>query len=227
MFKSIKTSVLAIILVSTALIAKAQKIVDQGTLTYGIEYQLTDEQKKSVDASLLPSQSKVQFNGNISKVEIDMGMAMLKVLTDGVVMNSLILVDIPIAQKQYAAKISKEELEKQAGNLKFSDFKATGEKQTIATYNAEKYTYKDNNGAAYEIWVTSDLKLSPGALPAGFEDLKGKTPVKYTNIQDGFKTVLTLKTFKEEKVGPFSMAIPSGYEEKTMAELKAMQGGGE
>ena len=226
MFKSIKTSVVAVILISTAIIAKAQKVLDQGTLTYGVEYLLTDEQKKQIDVSLLPSQSKVQFNGNISKVEIDMGMAMLKILADGTTRNSLILVDVPIIQKQYAAKVSKEEFEKQSGNLKFSEFKATGEKQNIAGFNAEKYEYKDGNGNSDEVWVTNELTLAPGAIPPGFESIKG-TPVKFVNIQDGMKTMLTLKSAKQEKVGPFSMAIPSGYEEKTVEDLRAMRNGGQ
>jgi hypothetical protein len=226
MFKSIKTGVVAVILISTAIVAKAQKIVDQGTLTFGIEYQLTDDQKKVIDPSVLPSESKVQFNGNISKIEMDMGPAMIKVFSDGAARTALVLIDIPVAQKQYASKMSKEDLDKQTGNLVFSDFKATGEKQTIAGFNSEKYTYKDNNGANYEVWVTNDLKVTPGATPPGFDQIKG-TPVKYTNIRDGFKTVATLKSLKEEKVGPFSLTVPSGYEEKTMAELKAMQGGGQ
>lgn len=224
MFKSIKTGVVALILISTALIVKAQKVVNQGTLVYGIEYSLTDEQKKSIDVSMLPSESKVQFNANISKVEVDMGMAMLKVLTDGSTRNGLILVDVPIAQKQYAAKMSKADGEKQMGNRTFSDFVATGEKQVIAGFNAEKYSYKDNTGSTLEVWMSNDIKLSPGAVPPGFDAVKG-TPLKFTNIQDGYKTVLTLKSLKEDKVGPFSLDIPKGYEEKTMAELQAMRGG--
>jgi hypothetical protein len=224
MFKSIKTGVLAIILIGTAIIAKAQKVIDAGTITYGIEYVLTDDQKKQVDPSVLPSESKVDFNGNLSKVQIDMGMAMLKVLTDASIKNSLVLVDIPMMQKQYAAKMSKEDIEQQRGSLKYSDFKATGEKQDIAGFNAEKYTYKDNNGAAYELWATTELKLPAGANPFGFEELKS-TPIKFSDTKDGFKTILTLKAVKADKVGPFSLDIPKGYEQKTMAELKAMRGG--
>jgi hypothetical protein len=224
MFKSIKTGVLAIILIGTAIIAKAQKAIDAGTITYGVEYLLTDDQKKAVDPSVLPSESKVEFNGNMSKVQVDMGMAMLKIINDGAINNALVLVDIPMMQKQYAAKMSKADIEQQSGALKFTGFKATGEKQTIAGYNAEKYTYKDNNGADYELWATTEIKLPVGANPRGFGELKG-TAIKFTNTQDGYKTVLTLKDVKEGKVGPFSLDIPKGYEEKTMAELKAMRGG--
>jgi len=224
MFKSIKTGVLALILVSTAVIAKAQKVIDQGTLTYGIQYELTEEQKKIIDASVLPSQSKVKFNGNISKVEIDMGAATIKILTDGTAQKALVLVDVPIMQKQYAANMTKEDLAKQNGNLTFSDFKASGEKQTIAGYNSEKYSYKDNNGLTYELWLAPDLKLSKGAILPEFAALAG-TPVKYSVNQNGIRNTLTLKSVKEEKVGPFTLDIPKGYEMTTMDALNNMRGG--
>lgn len=224
MFKSIKTGVLAIILIGTAIIAKGQKAFESGTITYGVEYLLSDDQKKAIDPSVLPSESKVEFNGNLAKVQIDMGMAMLKVINDASVNHALILVDIPMIQKQYAAKMSKEEVDKQNGSIIYSDFKATGEQQKIGGYNTEKYTYKDNNGADYELWATTEIKLPLGANPRGFKDLKA-TAIKFVNIQDGVKTLMTLKNVTEGNVGPFSLEVPKGYELKTMEELKAMRGG--
>ena len=227
MFKSIKTGVVAIILISTAIIAKAQKTLDQGTITYGMQYNLTDAQKDAIHEAMLPAESKIKFNGNISMIEMNMGPAIIKVISDGLQRNSLFLVDIPVVQKQYAAKLSKAEVEKQMGNVSYADFVKTGEKQQIAGYNTEKYTYKDNAGATHELWATTDIKLSAGAVPYGFDALKGATPIKYSSVQNGISTVVTIKSIKEEKAGPFTLEVPKGYEEKTLAELQAMQGGGE
>lgn len=224
MFKSIKTGVLAIVLIGATIIAKAQKAFESGTLTYNVEYQLTDDQKKVIDPSVLPSESKVEFNGNLAKVQVDMGMAMLKVISDASANNAIVLVDIPMMQKQYAAKMSKEDIDKQHNSVTFSDFKATGEQQKIGDYNTEKYTYKDNSGAEYELWATKEIKLPLGANPRGFQDLNA-TAIKFVNLQDGVKTLMTLKNVSEGKVGPFSTEVPKGYELKTMAELKAMRGG--
>lgn len=204
--------------------AKAQKVIESGTLTYGITYLFTEEQAKLSDASVLPSESKVEFNGKVGKVQTDLGLAMLKILTNPTERNGLVLVDVPMMQKQYAAKMSKKDIEDQHGNLTYSGFTATGEQQVIAGFNAKKYTYKDNNGASYELWATNELKLASGANPPGFEELKA-TPVKFTDILEGVKTVLTLKTVQEGKVGPFTLDVPQGYELKTLAELKAMRAG--
>lgn len=225
MFKSVKTGVLAAILMSTAFIANAQKKVNEGTVTYKMEYALTPEQAPM--EAQLPTESKVKFNGQMSKIEIEQGPATITIIRDAATNNALLLIDVPVAQMQFAVKQGKEEYEKaQAAAPKFSDFKATGEKQVISTYNAEKYTYKDDKGNAYELWATNDIELPAGFAGEEFKDVKG-TLVKYTRFQNGLKTTLTLKGVNAEKAGPFTLDVPSGYELKTMEEIMAMQGGGE
>src|SRR5689334_18533787 len=105
MFKSIKTGVLALILISSAIYAHAQKKIQQGVIVYGIEYNLTPEQKAAVDVSALPSENKLEFNGNISKLGMEMGPALLTIFKDGSTDNGLLLISIPVAQKQFAAKM--------------------------------------------------------------------------------------------------------------------------
>jgi len=225
MFKSMKTGVLAAILISTAFIANAQKKVNEGVVTYKMEYALTPEQAPM--EAQLPTESKVKFNGQMSKIELEQGPATITVLRDAATNNGLLLIDVPVAQMQFAVKQGRAEYEKaQATAPKFSDFKATGEKQVIATYNAEKYTYKDDKGGTYELWATNDIELPAGFSGEEFKGVKG-TLVKFTRFQNGVKSTLTVKDVKEEKAGPFTLDVPSGYEVKTMEEIMAMQGGGE
>ncbi len=225
MFKSLKTGVLAAILISTAIVAHAQKKITEGTAAYKMEYALTPEQEPM--AANLPQESKVKFSGNISKIEIEQGPATITILSDFATNTGLVLIDVPVAQMQFAVKQGKAEYEKaRATAPKFSDFKATGEKQTIGTYNTEKYTYKDDKGNTYELWATKDIELPTGFSGEDFKDVKGSL-VKYTTFQNGVKTILTLKGVTEEKTGPFNLDVPKGYEVKTMEEIMAMQGGGE
>lgn len=225
MFKSMKTGILAAILISTALVANAQKKVSEGTITYKMEYTLTADQAGM--ESQLPTESKVKFSGQMSKIEMEQGPATITVISDFVSHNGLVLIDVPVAQMQFAVKQGKAEYEKAlAAAPKFSDFTATGEKQVIATYNAEKYTYKDDKGGTYELWTTNDVELPSGISGEEFKDVKG-TLVKFTRVQNGLKATLTVKGIAEGKTGPFSLEVPSGYEIKTMEEIMAMQGGGE
>jgi len=225
MFKSIKTGVLALLLIGTAAYAHAQKKITQGVITYGIAYEVSKDQQSAIDVSGLPTENKLEFNGNFSKLGMEMGPSLLTIIKDGGTENALLLIEIPMAQKQIATKMSKEDVEKQAGGIKYSDFKATGEKLEISGYKTEKYTYKDNQGNAYELWATKDITLTPGATNSEFKALKA-TPIKFTLSQNNVKTIMTIKSITEQKVGPFTLDIPAGYDVMTMAELEALQVGG-
>jgi hypothetical protein len=222
MLKSIKTSVLAVILVSTAIIAHAQKKVSEGTITYGMTYELSPDQQAM--AAQLPKETKFKFVGNLYKIEMEQGPAKITVISDGLTKNGLVLVDVPIAQKQFAVKNTKADTEAMMGKTPvLSDFKATGEKLKIGEYNTEKYTYKDDKGTAMELWATTELQLPEGIVGEEYKDLK-VTPIKFTRVQNGTKTTMTITSVVEGKVGPISMEVPSSYELTTMDALKAMGG---
>lgn len=225
MFKSVKTGVLAAILISTALIANAQKKITEGTVTYSLEYSPTLEQESMV--SMLPTEQKVKFNGNVINMVMEQGPATITVFSDIATQLGLVLIDVPVAQMQFAVKQTKADYDKQRATApKFSEFKATGEKKMIGAYNTEKYTYKDDKGATYELWATTDIELPAGFAGEDFKGIKG-TLVKFTSFSQGMKQTLTVKDIKEEKTGPFTLDVPKGYEVKTMEEIMAMQGGGE
>lgn len=225
MLKSIKTSVIAAILISSAVVASAQKKVNEGTITYGVTYDLTADQKSM--AAQLPPETKFKFSGDILKVEIDQGPAKITILSDGAKRTGLLLVDIPMIQKQYAVKTTPDEADETMGKLPvLTDVKATGEKLKIGIYNTEKYTYKDDKGVVSELWATNDIQLPQGIIGLEFKDVKG-TPVKFSRIMNGVKGTMTITNLTEEKVGPLSLAVPPAYELTTMDALKALGGGGQ
>lgn len=222
---SLKTGVLTAMLLGSVIVTNAQQKIEQGTITYGVEYDLPAEQ--AAMAAQLPKEQKIKFSGNIMRMDMEQGPATIAVFRDFLEKKGLLLIDVPMAQLQYAVTMTKEEIEKQEGAApKFSDFKATGETQKVGNYNAEKYVYKDDKGGSYELWATNDVSLPTGFSGEEFKSVKG-TLVKHTTFQNGTKVTLTIKNISEGKVGPFSLAVPSGYELKTMQEIMAMQGGGQ
>ncbi len=221
--RSIKTGAIAAVMFGSTMFANAQQAISEGTITYDLTYSLTPEQAGM--ASQLPKEQKLKFSGNILRMDMQQGPAAVVVLQDFVEKKGLTLIDVPIIQKQFAVLTSNAEfLAHEAANPVFTDFKATGEKQKIGNYNAEKYTYKDDKGT-YELWATNDISLPAGISGSQFNAVKGAL-VKYTTTQNGLKMTLTIKDVNTSKVGPFSLALPSGYEVKTMEEMMQMQGGG-
>jgi len=223
MFKTIKTGVLALMLVGATNYAQAQKKINEGTATYTVAYSLTPEMAQM--ESMLPKESKVKFKNGLAKSQMEQGPALITVMVDKGTETGLLLLDVPIMQWQYAVKMTKSDLDDTKKDAPvFSEFVATGEKKTIATYNAEKYTHKDDKGGTYELWVTQDIELPGGMKESEFSSVKG-TPVVFTSFRNGVKSVLTLKNIKEEPVGEISLTVPKGYQLKTMEDLKALQGG--
>ncbi|WP_410221416.1 DUF4412 domain-containing protein [Pedobacter sp.] len=214
MFKSIKTGVIAAIMVSSTVYAFAQKKITEGTAVY------------SMEGAMGKQEQKLSFNNNVSKLVIESGPATISILNDVEKENGLILVSVPIAQIQKAAKLAKKDLteqNEQQGIFPPVDITPTGEKQTINGFNAEKYTYKNGaNGETYEVWITKDIDLPANMFTDNFKSLKG-TMVKVT----GKGGSIILKSATEGKIGVLSTTdIPSGYDEITYEELKSMQGGG-
>ncbi|RZL30557.1 MAG: hypothetical protein EOO96_17890 [Pedobacter sp.] len=220
MFKSMKTGVLAAILISTALIANAQKKVTEGTVNYEMKYYPTDGQEAIV--AMLPTETASKFNSTIFKFETQNGPAKTTFIQNYLTNTGIVLLDVPVAQWQYAIKVNKEAQDKEkAESPKFSGFKATGEKKVIATYNAEKYTYTDDKGLNYELWTTTDIEMPAGFYGTEFNDVKGALLI-YTNYVRGVKTLNTFTKLKEEKVGDLTIEVPKGYTVKTMEEIMAM-----
>jgi hypothetical protein len=224
MFKSIKTGVIAAILISTAIIAHAQKKVSEGVITYKMAYSPAAGQEQAV--GMLPTEMKSSFNANFNKFSMQAGPATLTFIMNYHTNSGLMLLDVPIAQWQYAVKQTTEDMAKaKANSPKFVDFKATGEKKMIGDYNAEKYTYKDDKGGSYELWATTDLELPAGYFGEEFKDVKG-TLLVYTQYINGVKGTSTFKSVSESKVGDLNVDLPKGYEYKTMEEIQAMRPGG-
>lgn len=224
MLKTIKGGLFALLLMGTAGYAQAQKKITEGTAVFTVKYSLPADMAQM--ENMLPAESKIKFKNSLMKSNMEQGPALITVIADKSTETGLLLLDVPIAQMQYAVKMTKADMdETKKGAPIFSDFTPTGEKKTIATYNAEKYTHKDDKGATYELWITQDIELPDGMKEDDFKTLKG-TPVMYTSFRNGIQSTLTLKSLKQEAVGDISLTVPAGYELKTMEELKSMQGGG-
>lgn len=212
MLYSLKTSIISLIMLTFTFVAYAQKKYDSGLMV--LETQ-TDQTPKS--------DVKLSFTGDLTQLDIEQGPVIIKVVNSHNDKKTLVLVDIPMMQKQYATIIGKEDTEKAEAMMpKYTDFVATGEKETIAGFNAEKYTFKDQDGTQHELWATKDIQVD---VPMGngiFRALDA-FPVKFEAPSNGVMTKFLLKSIKEDKNIKISMDIPSGYEVLTMEEFIQLQ----
>ena len=123
--------------------------------------------------------------------------------------------------KKYLIRSSENELKKEEENTVVSAINYSEETKTIAGYKCKKadVTVKINQGKEETVTVFYTDKLPYSDFRAAYKGLKG-FPMEYTITQNGMKLSLTASKVSKEAVGDDKFAIPSGYTETTLEELR-------
>jgi hypothetical protein len=100
MIKHLKTTLIVAICMGYTLMAQAQKVIKEGTVTYSVEYNLPPDQQSM--AAMLPKEFKVAFKGDYSKFKMDMGMYATSVIFNNASNETLSLTDVPMQNKKIA-----------------------------------------------------------------------------------------------------------------------------
>lgn len=226
MNKTVKIGLIAFICLGSSFVAKAQKVINEGTVTYAVEYDLPPDQQAMV--AMLPTEYKVDFKAGISKFRMDMGMFATEVVYNNNTEETLSLTDVPMQNKKIAVKMNGEQYDKmnamQYGEKDYS-INETTETKKIGAYNCVKYVLTDKiSNESVDVWTTSEVQIPINSVAANFKMLKG-TPVEFSINAQGLKTKISLKEVKESAISDIKMDIPSDYETLTFEELLKQMGG--
>ncbi|HEX7367816.1 MAG TPA: DUF4412 domain-containing protein [Pelobium sp.] len=226
MKKHLKTTLLFAVCIAFTIMAKAQKVIKEGVVTYTVEYDLPPNQQSM--AAMLPKEFKVNFKGNYSQFKMDMGMFSTLIILDNNTNETLTLTDVPMQNKKIAVKMNQSEAEQmremQSGEQDY-DVTETTETKKIAGYNCKKYILKDKaEGSETELWATTEIQIPASALTSSIKKING-VPVAFSNKANGMHTKLTLKSISEESVPDINLTIPAGYETMDFKDLMSKMGG--
>ena len=209
----LQSAAMAVVICGLSLGVQAQKKLKEGTITYTIT-----GNGQSQDAVC-------SFKGDSALVAVQAGPAAIKTIMNDKSDYFAILVDVPVAQKKWAAIATPADMEK------FKDMEpqitatATKETQTIAGYKCTKMTAKDaKSGKTFDVWVTKDIDAPTNSVNKYVAKLGG-FPVKFTTVQQGQVADVILKSLKEEPVKAGTFGIPAGFDKITFEQLMAMSGG--
>lgn len=218
----LKLSIWAVLTTVTpiALIAQNKKPFE-GTIVYALNFDEAGLDPAS--ASMLQGREMtIYIKGDKSKLEMDMGMMKTSTITDAKTGNVVTLMDI-MGQKM-ALKMTKEEIEKQRGEVKEPTIKYTDETKEIAGYKCKKAIAVTEDGDELAIFYTDEIIGSAGTTNNQFKGLKG-FPLEYQANQNGLKMLVTAKSVKPGKVDDSKFKISSEYKEVTQEQLQNMFGG--
>ncbi len=226
MLKNLKSGLVAFICLSSSIAAKAQKSIEQGTITYAVEYDLPADQQSM--AAMLPSEYKVNFKDNLSQFKMDMGMFAVNVIYNSKSKETLTLTDVPMQNKKIAVKMNEEQsakMKEMQGAENDFDVTPTSETKKISGYNCTRYHVKDKtSGHEYEVWATKDVQIPVTSLTSDYIKIPG-LPVQFNVSNRGMKAKLTLKEVKADDQLDLNMNVPDGYENMSFEDLLQQMGG--
>lgn len=215
-------------LILTALAAasllSAQAQISEGCITYNVEFQGMPAEYASMFKG---SEMKVYFKDKKSRTEFTSAMSSNTNISDGSTVTTL----VDAMGQKYFYKMSNAEMEKQNKPKEEPKITYSDEKKTVAGYECKKAVIEAKNEKGevqkMDVWYTEKIKSgSAGKQSGSLKNLKG-APLEFSMNQGQF-TMQFVATNVSTAPLPDSkfVADTEGYTEKSLAEMKAMQGGG-
>ena len=190
----------------------------EGTIVKSMTYDNMSPEMKAY-ASMLPSESTVTIDHNLSKTVTTTGMGETIILSDSETGEMISLINQAGQMIGVRSNVNDEgEEEQEDPEIEYLD-----EEKEILGYKCKKaiISAEDVEMVVYYTDELPDLETSkPGAT-----EIDGFI-MEMIMSRDQFTVTTTVSEIKEEKVKKIKMEIPAEYTEMTKEEIKAMQQGG-
>jgi hypothetical protein len=225
MMKKIKKAVtLFLVLAITINIAKAQKQIKEGVITYSATYDIPADQLKNYGA--LPSIIITYFRGDSSAAIVNQGAAIVKGVSVLKTNYHSMIIDVPSMSKKIVVVLTPTEVaQEKAENPQFTGKNGT-EKQVINGYNCTKTIITDTkSGATYDIWLTNDIDIAPNSV-SKLVSTFGGVPIKFVTFNSGVKINVQLEELEETPVPAGFFTAGKDYQAISYDELKGASGKG-
>ena len=204
----------AVALSATSMIAGAQKTYTQGVVTY-----TTNMNGQAIEV-------KDYFTQDSIAAIFTAGPATIKVLADANHKSFALLMDVAVASLKKAAIATPDEVSEMMAALPKLTFAPGTDTKQISGFNCKKVVVTDTkDNKNYDVWVTNDIEVAPSAIPLYYHAIGG-FPVQYAAFSQGQVTDVTVSGVSEDAAPAGTFSIPGDFDKITMADLRAMSGGG-
>jgi hypothetical protein len=205
---------IALVLLSSC----SNKKVKQGTITYGIEYQLPDSLNKYL--AYLPKSALVYFKGDSAVSIQQLNDESTTVITYKP--TDFMRVLLRSADKKYVIDYNKAEQANESQARLGYNYVPTRETKIIAGHKTIKYALTDKaTGLTSEAWFTKEISVIPNSMTMAFDTSRG-VPLAFTTNHNGMTITTTAKDIKFEPVPASAFSTPTGYEPLTPKQLRDM-----
>ncbi len=222
--------IIALLILTTTLFTACDSLksgagkISEGKISYKID--LSSSEMGMLEKQLLQmAKLNISFKDAMMKTEFDMGMMGTTVVVDGNTKSGLMLFNAmgnKTAAKMTTADLSQKEKAKGTYTVEYSD-----ETKEIAGYKCKKAMLKMENGANLTLFYSEDIQPAKMNTDFTYSEIKG-FPLEMQMDMNGMKFNMVASSVEGAALSAdnFSMAIPEGYTETTMAQFSGMMGGG-
>jgi GLPGLI family protein len=196
----------------------------EGHISYKIDMTSDDPDMQMAIGMMQGSTLEVYFKDKTTRAEMKMGAIMnITTISNETSGDVLMLMSGMIGHN--AIKTTTSELEKENTEKPKYDVQLVDETKTIEGYACKKAILTDEEGNESVFWYTEEIDISKKGQSYLNEDVPG-FPMQYDLNNNGMKMTMTVsqleKKLDKKSVSLFEMAIPEGYKEMTMEDLKSM-----
>ncbi|TZF82757.1 DUF4412 domain-containing protein [Pedobacter sp. BS3] len=200
----------------------AQTALNEGLITYQVEWQLPTQMQQM--AGMFPTEMQVYFKGDSASTVAKSQMSSSVTLMNAKTGYQHLLLDIPMMSKKYSVNITPADREQMQDKWPEMNVKPTTETQTIAGYKAQKYQVTEKkSGQTFDAWFTKDISTPQNSLTQFFDASLG-VPLKFNSFQNGLGIQATVKEIKSQKVPAGTFSVPGGYEDMSLEQLRGLMG---
>jgi hypothetical protein len=221
--------IIALLIVTTTLFTSCDSLksgagkISEGKISYNID--LSGSEMGMLEKQLLQmAKLNISFKDAMMKTEFDLGMMATTIVVDGNAKAGLMLISAmgnKTAAKMSAADLQKQEQAKGTYTVEYSD-----DTKEIAGYKCKKATLKMERGTNLTLYYSEDIQPAKMNTDFTYSEIKG-FPLEMQMDMNGmkFNMVATKVDGTPLSADYFSMAIPEGYTETSMAQFGAPAGG--
>lgn len=200
----------------------AQAQMKQGVITYSMSYSSDDPEMQMALGMMDNSSMTTYFMPNLSKVEISMGMMMeMETIINSKKNKALMLMSgmgmnyaVEGKATEFTELNSKSEVTKQVTLV--------DEAKQIMGYNCKKAIINSSDGTMVEVWYTDEISAKIEGQQYYNTEIPGFS-MEVNTSANGMNISIAVSGISEEvSKNDFKMAIPEGYEKKTLKELQEM-----
>lgn len=200
--------------------------LNHGTINYDIKISGKEEMPERMKKMFKNSSMTFMWRKNRSRTKMDLGPGKVDVINNGE--KALMLMNM--MNQKYASKMSREELKAYQEEQKGTDYsiEKTDQTREIAGYTCKKAIMKVKRKGKtmnMDYWFTNEIQAPKASMQYAHEEIKG-FPLMMAFNRNRMNMQFKATSIDQSKPSDskFSLAIPDGYTEKSLEELKQMRG---